>query len=143
MKVADISDLETVMSMAEDFISASGVDYLCDADQIREVVTAYLDSPKNEKIVILADGGFIMGAVIRFPFGKEHVATATAWWVNEESRGNGAGLKLLNAFEYWAKHIAGCKYLSMSTIDINKTIDKIAKKNKFKLFERAYMKVLN
>jgi GNAT superfamily N-acetyltransferase len=75
-----------------------------------------------------------------FPFGPYSLATETAWWVEPDKRGSGLGLQLLQAFEYWAKEKAGAAMISMSSLD-----DKVGEmytKQGYKLYERAYMKVL-
>lgn len=141
MKVATLEDYAEVLEMAVTFFEASPYKSLGDKEVVATLVESILSGMPNEKIIILNPSkGFIAGASTPFLFGNHKLATEIAWWIKPEERGNGEGLKLLEAFEYWAKNIAGCKLISMASLD--KSVEKYYKKNKYRLYERAYMKVL-
>lgn len=140
MKIATHEDFEAIFKMAMNFLNASPYKDLGDEDSIATIIGDILNSSPTERIIIFSDVGFIVGAVTPFLFGPHKLATEVAWWVEPDYRGNGEGLKLLEAFEYWAKNVAEVKLISMSSLD--KTVEKYYKKNGYKLYERAYMKVL-
>ena len=140
MKIATHEDFSTIYTMAINFLNASPYKDLGDKDNIATLINDLIDSSPTERIIIFSDAGFIVGAVTPFLFGPHRLATEVAWWVEPDHRGNGEGLKLLEAFEYWAKNVAEAKLISMSSLD--KTAEKYYKKNGYKLYERAYMKVL-
>jgi|SwirhisoilCB1_FD_contig_61_1230484_length_13407_multi_3_in_0_out_0_8 hypothetical protein len=141
MKIATTEDIPEITNMAMDFLEVSGYADLGNEKTITKLITDVVTSSQTEKIILLKpDIGFIAGIATPFLFGDCLLATEIAWWVNPDSRGSGEGLKLLGAFEYWAKHVAECKLISMSSLD--KEIEKYYKKNGYKLYERAYMKVL-
>lgn len=141
MKIATLEDLPTIEKMADNFSKASPYSALTDPETIRNLLVNILSGDPSKCIIILSpDVGFLIGAASPFLFGKQMLGTEIAWWVEEEARGKGEGLKLLEAFEYWATNVAHCKLISMSSLD--KTVEKYYKKNGYKLYERAYMKVL-
>jgi GNAT superfamily N-acetyltransferase len=141
MKIATLEDVPALEKMAANFVNSSPYADLTDVDTIRNLlVTIVSGDPLKGIIVLSPDVGFIVGAATPFLFGKQMLASEVAWWVEEEARGKGEGLKLLEAFEYWGKNVANCKLISMSSLD--KVVEKYYKKNGYKLYERAYMKVL-
>jgi GNAT superfamily N-acetyltransferase len=140
MKIATHEDFDTIYEMAMHFLEASPYKDLGDKDTIAVLIGDILNSAPSERIIVFSEGGFIVGAVTPFLFGPYRLATEVAWWVEPEHRGNGEGLKLLEAFEYWAKNVAQAKLISMSSLD--KTVEKYYRKSGYKLYERAYMKVL-
>ena len=140
MKIADVNDVDTIFEMAMKFVRTTGYDQLSNADDIKTLIQEIVESPHDQRIIILDDFGFIAGQASRFPFGPDLIASEIAWWVEPEARGENKGAKLMEAFEYWAKNVAGCKLISMTSLD--KTVEKIYKRKGYQLYERAYMKVL-
>lgn len=141
MRIATLDDVPEITEMALKFLEVSGYKDFGDKDTIVNLILGIINSSPSEKIILVQPSvGFISGVATPFLFGKCSLATEIAWWVNEDKRGSGEGLKLLGAFEYWAQHIADCKLISMSSL--NKEVEKYYKKNGYKLYERAYMKIL-
>ena len=140
MRIAELEDLQTVLDMSMKFMDSIGYKDFSDEASISELIVRVLSAPHDEQIIILDDFGFIAGQKTKFPFGPDYLASEIAWWIDPESRGENRGLKLMNAFEYWAKNIANCRFISMTSLD--KNVEKVYKKNGYKLYERAYMKVL-
>lgn len=140
MKIAEESDIDTIVSMCLKFAEATGYKDMVDEDTIKALAEYYVTGDHTQRIVIMDDNGFIAGQATPFPFGDGLIASETAWWIDPEARGENKGGKLVQAFEYWAKNIAQCKFISMTSLD--STVEKLYKKNGYKLYERAYMKVL-
>jgi GNAT superfamily N-acetyltransferase len=141
LKVATPEDWGDVKDMVTKFIESTAYAHLSDEWVLNNLITNYLENPGSSHVCIIEPGkGFLAGMATPFPFGDYSLATELAWWVNPEERGSGLGLKLLEAFEYWAEEKAGCSLVSMSSLD-----DKVGEmytKQGYKLYERAYMKVL-
>jgi len=135
-----MDDLEQILEMSMKFVAMTGYADLSNEDDIKMLIQAIIEAPRNEKIIIIDDFGFIAGQATRFPFGQDLIASEIAWWIDPEARGENKGARLMEAFEYWAKNIAGCKLISMTSL--NNTVEKIYRKKGYKLYERAYMKVL-
>lgn len=139
MKVATVGDIPEVTAMAIEFMNATGYRKYSDDKVIEELVQTIVTSDPREKIIILKPGvGFIAGHKFKFVFGTGDLASEIAWYIMPEHRTNGAGLELLAAFEYWAKNVANCTMVSMGSL--NASVEKIYKKQGYKLYERAYMK---
>jgi GNAT superfamily N-acetyltransferase len=135
-----MDDIETILEMAMKFVKMTDYDQLSNVDDIKMLIQQIVESPHDQRIIILDDFGFIAGQATRFPFGPDTIASEIAWWIDPEARGENKGAKLMEAFEYWAKEIAKCRLISMTSLD--KNVEKIYKRKGYKLYERAYMKVL-
>lgn len=140
MKIAELEDFDTVLNFAKKFVESSPYKDFYDEETVKALIKFYLEQPRDTHIIILDDFGFIAGSASMFPFGTGKLASETAWWIEPDSRGENRGAKLKDAFEYWAKNIAQCNLITMTSLD--KNVEKIYKKNGYKLYERAYMKVL-
>ena len=126
--------------MGMNFINSSPYKDLSNEENVRELITRMIEGNPMDSIVILKpEVGFILGIATDFLFGPHRLASEIGWWVEKDKRGNGEGLELLNAFEYWAKNVAQCKLISMVSLDSK--IEEYYKENGYKLYERAYMKV--
>lgn len=135
-----MDDLDTIVEMAMKFVAMTGYDQLSNVDDIKLLAQEVLEAPRDQCIVLLDDFGFIAGRATKFPFGPYLIASEIAWWIDPDSRGENKGAKLMEAFEYWAKNVAKCDMISMTSL--NATVEKIYKRKGYKLYERAYMKVL-
>lgn len=141
MKIATIEDLPEVLEMSMKFLSKSGYEKYSDEGQIRNLIETVVTGAQNQMIILLQPGvGFIAGQVSPFVFGPNLIASEIAWWVNEDKRKSGAGVELMDAFEYWAKNVAGCTMITLTSLDPK--VGKIYEKKGYKLHERAYMKEL-
>lgn len=139
MKIATIEDLPEILEMSKEFISKTGYEKYADEGQIENLIKTIVTGKQNEMIILLQPGvGFIAGQVSPFVFGPHLIASEIAWWVNEDKRKSGEGIELLNAFEYWAKHVAGCTMVTLASLDPK--VGKIYEKKGYRLYERAYMK---
>jgi hypothetical protein len=141
LKIATREDIPEIVRMSMDFVKVSGYEQFADEETIANLAYDFVQAAPNEKIILIKSGvGFIAGISTPFLFGKCNLASEIAWWVDPEVRGSGEGIRLLEAFEYWAKFIAECKLISMASL--NKDVEKYYKKSGYKLYERAYLKVL-
>lgn len=142
MKIATLEDLPEIADMSMEFMASTGYTEFSDRDTIEKLIYNLITGEQNEKIILFKSGvGFLAGCATLFPFGQHLLATEIAWWVNPNSRGKKTGAEFLEAFEYWAKEKAGCTMINMACLD-----DKLMKfyeTKGYKLYERAYMKVLS
>lgn len=141
MKVATFEDLTEIADMSMKFMETTGYAPYADRTTIERLIAGLITGEQNEKIIIFQSGvGFLAGCVVPFLFGPHLLATEIAWWVEPKERGNGAGIEFLAAFEYWAKEKAGCSMISM--VCLEDKLGEVYEKRGYKLYERAYMKVL-
>lgn len=142
MKIATLEDLPDIVNMSMKFMETTGYAEFSDRKTIEDFAFDMLNAERNEKIVIYEPGvGFLAGVANPFPFGPHLLATEVAWWVSPDARGKRVGAEFLEAFEYWAKEIAGCTMLSM--VGLDDKLEKFYQDKGYKLYERAYMKVLS
>lgn len=141
MKIATIDDVDDVLEMGMKFLKKTGYTKYSDEQNIRNLIETVVTGRQDQMIILLEPGvGFIAGQVTPFVFGPHYIASEIAWWINEEHRKDGAGAELLEAFEYWAKNVAGCTMITLTSLDPK--VGKIYEKKGYKLYERAYMKEL-
>ncbi len=141
MKIATIEDHDEVLSMAMKFMAQTGYTEYSNEETISNLINTILSGKQDEMIILLKPGvGFLAGMRSPFVFGPHFVASEVAWWINEDKRGNKDGAELIEAFEYWAKNVAGCTIITLTGLD--DSIGKFYEKKGYKLYERAYMKEL-
>ena len=141
MKIATIEDLPEVLEMSKQFMSSTGYQKYSDEQTISNLIEAIVTGPQDAMIILLIPGvGFLAGQSSPFAFGPHLLASEVAWWVNEDQRKTGAGSELVDAFEYWAKNIARCTIITLTSLD--DIVGKFYEKKGYKLYERAYMKEL-
>ncbi len=141
MKIATIDDVAEVLEMSQKFMSSTGYTKYSDEQTISNLIEAIVTGRQDQMIILLKPGvGFLAGQSSPFAFGPHLLASEIAWWVNEDQRKTGAGSELIEAFEYWAKNVAGCTIITLTSLD--DTVGKFYEKKGYKLYERAYMKEL-
>lgn len=141
MRIAKPSDFSAVKEMVLEFIeSTEHIKKYHTEEYIDALLNSMLSAPTNTDVILISDDGFIAGKAVPFPFGPSIVATELGWYIRPDSRGNGKGTEFLDAFEYWAKHVAICDLVNMSSIDDK--VGEYLKGKGYELSERAYIKEL-
>ena len=144
-------DLPALRRMGADFHAAS-----CYADTVPANLDSFektivnLFSVGNGVVLVAEDAegvlcGMAGGVVQPHWFNHDHLAGQEMfWWVDESTRGSGAGFKLMDALEQWA--IAkGCKTFCMAST-ANLTPEKLAriyKRRGYVAQDIYYAKVIN
>lgn len=141
MKIATHEDFEEIKSMSMEFLTHTGYTEYSNEETISNLINNLLSGKQNEMIILLEPGaGMLVGMSSPFVFGPHFIASEIAWWVNPDKRDTGIGNELIQAFEYWAKNIAGCTLITLTSLD--DSVGKFYEKKGYKLHERAYMKEL-
>ena len=141
LRIATEEDMEMLKHYSINFLSTIEYKNYYDKETLDSLILDILKAPKDKYMCLIAEGGMIAGFAQPFLFNKDIlVASEIAWWVEPDMRGTGLGQELLEGFEYWAKEKAGCKLVTMVSLD--ETLGKFYEKNGYKLYERAYMKDL-
>lgn len=119
IRVATADDLDTILDMGERFIAFGPHGKYVNADraQLRAGVAAFMQAG----VILLAqsDGrtvGMLACAVSPMWFAP-HVLVAheLAWWVDEEARGSSAAMRLVMAYQAWAREV-GAHVVTMSQL---------------------------
>lgn len=140
MRIATPEDFEEIKRMSLEFIKQTPYKDRYSEEAIENLINKILSSPKDEMILLITEGGFIAAASVPFLFGPSKVVSEIAWWVDEDKRKTGTGAALLSALEYWAKEVAKADMVTMASLISD--LDSYYEKKGYKLYEKAYMKIL-
>lgn len=121
LKVATADDLDETVALVSRFCHETPYDISFDPQKIHDVVSSIINGKATEGIAILAQlddkpVGAIIGVVQPFLLSHDNVALELMWWMHPNYRKGRTAFKLLEAFEHWGKHIAGCTLVQMSTV---------------------------
>ena len=97
-----------------------------------------------EIFVIDIDGeieGALVGLVAKFYMSHTVQATELAWFVSKDYRGKPASIRLMKAFEKWAKE-NGANYVGMGDIEGLSNLEKLYNRLGYKKTESIYLKEL-
>jgi RimJ/RimL family protein N-acetyltransferase len=76
-------------------------------DKCRKLGHRYIQNPDvNFGVVAESDGktvGMLMGYITDYYFGNDRIACDILWYIDPDYRGSRAAIKLLRAFQHWAK----------------------------------------
>lgn len=67
------------------------------------------------------------------------MAHELAWWVDEDARGSSAAIRLVNAYEQYARD-NGAVVISMSDLEVNDRVGRMLTKFGYEKAERTYIK---
>lgn len=139
MRTATKDDVLEMLRMGRAFCAALGEP--CDRESIVSTLEFLIDSDQG---TVLVDDGAMVGALLvpHFFDNSRVMATELFWWVDEDKRGNGAGAKLLNEVELWAKAHGAERLSMMSMAGLGDEVGKIYERHGFKHFESHYVKVI-
>lgn len=141
MKIATIEDLEEITEMSMKFVETTRYSDYADIETIQSLIKKIITGEQNQAILLIEPGkGFLAGMSSPFALGPHLLASEIAWWVEPEYRKAGVGKLLMEAFEYWAKEKAGCTMVSMAVLGDDP--GDFYEKSGYKLYEKAYLKVL-
>jgi GNAT superfamily N-acetyltransferase len=141
LKIGTIHDIDDVETLTRAFISEYKIPVTYNREVLLKNFRASEGSPdtvvillrKNEKVI-----GFLVGFANSPLFSTDKIATEAAWYVYPEHRGRGS-LKLLQAYEYWAKHVAKCKLIQMLHLG-DERLDKLYERKGYRKSEVCYIK---
>ena len=93
-------------------------------DRLRQIFDVYTKDARRALILGRVNGeacGLYAGYITPYYFSNELVANDIAWFVVKERRGTSLGLRLLTAFENWAKDQGASEIRVGYSTDINPT----------------------
>ena len=133
---AEKSDLKACLNMGLDFCEMAG--FKPDYKKIENTISELIN---NGGLIVYGSPavGMIGGIIYEHYFNREVVAQELFWWVSPKARG-GAGIKLLQAFEDWARENKADKVLMIS-LDVN-DVSGIYLKRGYTALEQTYQRFL-
>ena len=142
LKIATEEDFDLVFKHCKAFSSTLKQKDLVTDEKLKALITEFLTSPKEQKIILLhGEEGMLAAFITPFLLGTEPTATELAWWVIPEARKKNIGKELIDAYEFWAKKL-DCKCIVLSCYADN-DLGKFYEKLGYVLHEKTYYKELN
>jgi hypothetical protein len=145
IRPATIADIDPIVEMARPFLDYS---MFADHTQINDddLIQALCNLLDNGIILVAEKDSKIIGALCgmmsQFWFSpKTKVAIELGWWIQEEHRSGMSAVRLLNAFEDWAKNM-GASVVSLSDLRVadDYPAGKLFNKLGYSVVERAHLK---
>jgi GNAT superfamily N-acetyltransferase len=147
LKLGTSNDIPDIVRMAQEFHKSSPFgDLPFERDKIEALAQALLEDATNGLILLGGNNQALLAAAATEPLAsRERMATELMWWVDPELRGTSVGRELLEAYEYWARNIAKCRYVQMVALETPqlKAIDRYYKRNGYVVKEHTYLKELH
>ena len=143
IRLATLSDMEQLLRMGKSFFDVSGYGQLTDFNyKDTEIILISL----IEQDSLLTDGKNGMIGFLVFPMFMNSAYTLSQelfWWVDEDVRNTGVGIKILRDAERLAKEKGATTMMMLSIDDLNgDSINKLYKKLGYRERERTYMRSL-
>jgi len=127
--------------MGRRFLRASSFDVKASDEDIRDAFAELIHSGRifvaeRDEVIV-----GMLGARLVNPWFSRSVVIATElmWWVDEEHRGSLSSVRLVGAFEQWAKS-EHADMISMSDLTGYKGVDRLLSRLGYKCVERAHIK---
>jgi len=143
IRLATIEDMPELLRMSQAFFDVSGYSGLTtfDKDDSEELLKTLVDGN-----TLLTDGNGAMLGFVVFPMFMNRgtlIAQELFWWVDEDKRKSGVGLKLLRAAEKHAKELGAKAMMMLSIADLDgDKVNKLYKAKGYKPQEQSFMRVL-
>lgn len=147
LKLATKDDLPRLHELFREFLQHSPYRTLkYDYDKVQTLFLETIDN--REAFLYLVDvdelgliQGFLLASKIQTLFSIESIGTEIAWWIEPLSRNFKTAVKMLDAYEYWAK-LVGCKFASLAHLANGKgdTLTKWYNRRGYTLQESAFIK---
>lgn len=83
--------------------------------------------------------GFLMATAFQHAFGNVLMAKETAFWIEPDSRGGTAAVRLLERYDEWAKSL-GCSYVGMAGMGSDPQVAKLYERRGYRVAEVHYLK---
>ena len=147
LKIGTLEDFDDIKRICLDFYKTSIYsEYGHDEDKINTIIGEFIYDPANRIIILgLLESkpiALLAASVQPIIFSKAKVATEVLWWVDKEHRQSRVGVKLIEAFEYWAKEVANADYLQLCTLngEYSEKVGNYYERRGYTLSEKAYLK---
>lgn len=96
MRPATACDIPRITDLVERLIEVSGIPQVVDRAHTQAVLMSFIQ--RRDALVLVTAGGFLAASIERSVVSPEPIACEHGWFATDRS-----GLRLLRAFEAWAK----------------------------------------
>lgn len=154
LKIGGWDDYNHILQFTNNFFQSSPYRDIVrfDEGKIAQYIMEFIEASKLERIIILAlDSitkepiGMVAGLISEVPFSSDKVATEQVWYIEPQYRNTRTSIKLVEAFEYWAREITKADVVLMSSLNNNEQekVDRFYTRKGYTLCEKGYVKGLN
>lgn len=147
VRLATTDDLDSIVDMAMRFMGRTRYAAILslNRDDIKNTIVALLE---HGRIWVAEIDGVVRGFIACVMQGawfspNTRIALEAAWWMDEEVRGRPEGVRLLLAFERWAKdQQADAICMSDIVLEAGSPAGSILQRLGYEVSERTFMKVI-
>jgi GNAT superfamily N-acetyltransferase len=145
LKIATWDDYVHIKTMCLNFAQASPyADVEIDKEKMEELISDILEGDGTKSIIILGvvdDKPVAMMAASEMLLNRQFIAQEVIFWVEPEHRGSRLALKLMEAYEFWAKKV-GCSFTQMSLVETEQAqkIARLYERKGYAPIERGFLK---
>jgi len=142
IRKATEADTLDLLILAKQFYKEYDTGYTIDMGLLAENVSAMIASEDYLVLVLEKDGsaeGLLLGYASSPFFSRDKIASELAWFLSKDVRGFKESTLLIDAYEEWAKG-KGCKFITMSDIEVLSSLQKLYESRGYTLMEKTYVK---
>lgn len=136
-------DIFDILILAKQFCKEAPDTYVFNKDKVETWIKAGIENDHMCMLVYEDDTGDIQGGILgvvsEMFMSGESLATEFAWFMSKEHRGGTGAIRLVKAFEEWAKE-NNAKYIVMADLVGLQDLSKLYERRGFELAERSFIK---
>ena len=144
IRTATPDDVFDILILAKEFSKEAPQSHKWNKEKTEQFILSALQNTNMTIFVIDVDGeieGALVGLLSELYMSYTVQATELAWFVSKDYRGKPASLKLIKAFEKWAKE-SGANHIGMGDIEGISSLEKLYNRLGYERAETVYLKEL-
>ena len=144
IRTATPDDVFDILILAKEFSKEAPQSHKWNKEKTEQFILSALQNTNMTIFVIDVDGeieGALVGLLSELYMSYTVQATELAWFVSKDYRGKPASLKLIKAFEKWAKE-SGANQVGMGDIEGISSLEKLYSRLGYERAETVYLKEL-
>lgn len=153
VRFAVLSDQDRVVELLRDSrigagfdtpLGVSGFTFPFRPDHAARLFVAYLGRADRLAIVHDVAGvaqGILLAHAYDYDFGPVRLAQERLWWINPTHRGGTAAVRMLDAYEDWARS-EGCDFTGMAGMGDDPDVGALYRRRGYRVAERNFLKGL-
>lgn len=144
IRTATPDDVFDILILAKEFSKEAPSSHKWNKDKTEQFLLSSFHNTNMEIFVIDVDGeieGALVGLLSELYMSHTVQATELAWFVSKDYRGKPASLRLMKAFEKWAKE-SGANQVGMGDIEGISSLENLYNRLGYERAETVYLKEL-
>lgn len=86
--------------------------------------------------------GVLMAFAFDHPCGPVRVAKDSIWWIAKDRRGGSTALRMLDAYEDWAKQEQGCRFVGIAGMGADPDVGPLLSRRGYRAAETHFLKAI-